>query len=83
MITITEIRSALADIEASLEDQRQTAPVPGLEHYIECLAMAAELLTEKEPLDVKRFKATCSCGATVFSVEKYCPECGRELRWRA
>ena len=83
MKTITEIRSALADIETSLEEQRQTEPAPGLEHYIECLAMASAMLSEKEPLDVKRFKDKCSCGATVFSVEKYCPECGRELRWRA
>ena len=83
MKSITEIRSALADIETSLEEQRQTEPTAGLEYYIECLAMAAELLTEKEPLDVKRYKDKCSCGDWVYPSEKFCPNCGRPLRWRA
>ena len=82
MKTITEIRSALADIETSLEEQRQSDPTPGLEHYIECLASASALLAEKEPLEVKRYKAKCNCGETVYPHERYCPGCGRQLLWR-
>ncbi len=82
MKTITEIRSALADIETSLEEQRQTEPAPGLEHYIECLVAAAVLLEEREPLVVKRYKAKCSCGDIVYPHENYCPSCGRPLTWR-
>ena len=82
MKSITEIRSALFDIQKSLEEQRETDPAPGLEHYIECLAVASELLVEKEPLEVKRYKAKCSCGETVYPHEKFCPNCGRPLEWR-
>ena len=82
MKSITEIRSALFDIQKSLEEQRETDPAPGLEHYIECLAAAAVLLEEREPLVVKRYKAKCSCGETVYPHEKFCPNCGRPLEWR-